>query len=408
MELIGLTQMPFRLTYSPANTIEMILNLKPLLFLMMLFCCAEARSEINGPPIVDNNYNLDLRSGPIIGSARQVALGGAYIGVAEGITSLNSNPAGVAFRLERSKTEFDWDWTVGLNNLKSNDFDNNGQSPPDYKSHRIRSLGLMGQYGPWGIGALNNSEILALDGSSGNQDEYVLSTTSLALGRQFLDRELTMGVGMRATMTKLQNQPFDATLGKISGTGWDVGGVWNPERGPFRLGAAYSSSISSDQPLDNTSGSPVTVNGLIIPQQVILPATLGVGLSYAVESAPFWKDHKWLLASDLLFTESSENAVGVESVLAQKMQPVGTHDTTSVRLGSELETLPGRLRLRLGSYYEPSNYEGVPSRTHLTGGFEVRMFHTSLWGEYDWSLTYTVDSARDYLNMFVALGFWYF
>ena len=388
--------------------IESILDLKPLLFLMVLLCCTEARSEINGPPIVDNNYNLDLRQGPIIGSARQVALGGAYIGVAEGINSLNSNPAGVAFRLERSTTIFDWDWTVGLNNLKSNDFDNNGQSPPDYKSHRIRSLGLMGQYGPWGIGALNNSEILALDGSSGNQDEYVLSTTSLALGRQFLDRELTMGVGMRATMTKLQNQPFDATLGKISGTGWDVGGVWNPERGPFRLGAAYSSSISSDQPLDNTSGSPVTVNGLIIPQQVILPATLGVGLSYAVESAPFWKDHKWLLASDLLFTESSENAVGVESVLAQKMQPVGTHDTTSVRLGSELETLPGRLRLRLGSYYEPSNYEGVPSRTHLTGGFEVRMFHTSLWGEYDWSLTYTVDSARDYLNMFVALGFWYF
>jgi hypothetical protein len=387
--------------------IETKLNLKSSFFLVILFCCAEARSEIIGPPIVDNNYNLDLRQGPIIGSARQVALGGAYIGVAEGITSLNSNPAGVAFRLERSKTEFDWDWTVGLNNLKSNDFDNNGVSPPDYKTHRIRSLGLMGQYGPWGIGVLNNSEILSLDGLS-SDDEYVLSVTSLALGRQFLDRELTVGAGMRATMTKLQNQPFDATLGKISGTGWDVGAVWNPERGPFRFGVAYTSSISSDQSLDNASGVPVTVNGLIVPQQVILPASLGVGMSYAVPSAPFWKDHKWLVASDLLFTAASENAVGVESVLAQKIQYVGTHDTTSVRLGSELETMPGRLRLRLGSYYEPSNYEGVQSRTHLTGGFEVRMFHTSYWGEYDWGLTYTVDSARDYLNMFVALGFWYF
>lgn len=374
---------------------------------MMLFCCAAARSEINGPPITDNNYNLDVRQGPIIGSARQVALGGAYIGVAEGVTALNSNPAGVAFRLERSTEKFDWDWTVGLNNLKSNDFDNNGVSPPDYKSHRIRTLGLMGQYGPWGVGFLNNSEILSLEGLSSG-DEYVLSVTTLALGRQFLDRELTVGAGVRATMTKLQNQPFDATLGKISGTGWDVGALWNPERGPYRLGAVYSSSISSHQSLNNTSGPPVTVNGLIVPQQVILPATLGVGMSYGVESAPFWQDHKWLVASDLLFTESSENAVGVESVLAQKMQPVGTHDTTSVRLGSELETMPGRLRLRLGSYYEPSNYEGVDSRTHLTGGFEVRMFHTSYLGEYDWSLTYTVDSARDYLNMFVALGFWYY
>jgi hypothetical protein len=374
--------------------------------MVMLIFCVEARSEIIGPPIQDNNYSLDLRQGPIIGSARQVALGGAYIGVAEGIASVSSNPAGVAFRLERSKTEFDWDWTVGLNNLKSNDFDNNGQSPPDYRSHQIRSLGLMGQYGPWGIGIMNNAEILAIEGLNSGDDEFVLSTTSLALARQFIDRELTLGIGMRATMSKLRTKTFDTTLGKLSGIGWDVGGVWNPERGPFRLGASYSSSINSNQALDNTGGI-VKVNGLIVPQQMILPATLGVGMSYAVESAPFWKDHKWLVASDLLITAASENAVGVESVLAQIKQPVGTHDTTSFRLGTELETLPGRLRLRLGSYYEPSNYEGVESRTHLTGGFEVRMFHTSYWGEYDWGLTFTVDSARDYLNVLASLGFWY-
>jgi hypothetical protein len=234
---------------------------------MMSLLCAEARSEISGPPIQDNNYNLDLRQGPILGSARQVALGGAYIGVAEGIASLNSNPAGVAFRLERSTTKFDWDWTAGLTDLTSKDFDNNGQSPPDYKTHRIRTLGVMGQYGPWGIGVLNNAEILALNGPDGKQNEYVLSVTSLALGRQFLDRELTMGVGLRATTTKLRTKTFDTTLGNLSGVGWDVGGVWNPQRGPLRLGAAYSSSISSNQSLNNTSGSPVIVNGLIIPQQ---------------------------------------------------------------------------------------------------------------------------------------------
>ena len=376
--------------------------------MLMSLSCAQVRSEITGPPIVDNNYNLDLRQGPVLGSARQVALGGAYIGVAEGITSLNSNPAGVAFRLERSTTKFDWDWTAGLSNLKSKDFDNNGQSPPDYKDHHIRSLGLMGQYGPWGLGILNDAEILALNGPDGKQNEYVLSVTSLALGRQFLDRELTIGVVLRATMAKVRTKTFDTSLGKLSGIGWEMGGVWNPERGPFRFGATYSSSISSNQSLNNTGGTPVTVNGLIIPQQLILPARFGVGVSYAVESAPFWKNHKWLVAADLLVTESSENAVGVESVLAQKIQPVGTHNTTSVRLGSELETIPGRLRLRLGSYYEPSNYEGVSSRTHLTGGFEVRLFHSKIWGEHDWGFTATVDSARDYLNILLSLGFWYF
>ena len=63
---------------------------------MISLSCAEARGEINGPPIVDNNYNLDLRQGPVLGSSRKVALGGAYIGVAESIASLSSNPAGVA------------------------------------------------------------------------------------------------------------------------------------------------------------------------------------------------------------------------------------------------------------------------------------------------------------------------
>jgi hypothetical protein len=105
---------------------------------------------------------------------------------------------------------------------------------------------------------------------------------------------------------------------------------------------------------------------------------------------------------------SSENAVGVESVFAQKQQPIGTHNTASVRLGTELETLPGLLRIRLGGYYEPSFFEGVSSRTHLTGGFEVRMFHSNLWGEYDWGLTVSADSARDYLNILASLGFWYF
>jgi hypothetical protein len=384
------------------------LNPKAAPLLVIVLLCAEAHSEINGPPILNNNYNLDLRQGPVLGSARQVALGGAYIGVAEGMTSLGSNPAGVAFRLERSTTPFDWDWTAGTSNLKSNDFDNNGQSPPDYKSHRIRSLGLMAQYGTWGVGILNSGEVLSLQGRPGGDAEYVLSVTSVALGRQFLDRELTIGVGLRATMTKLRSQPFDTSLGKLSGTGWTAGAVWNPDRGPLRLGAAYTSSISSRQSLDDSGGSPVIVNGMIIPQQVILPATLGVGMSYAVDSAPFWPAHKWLVAADLLWTAKSINAVGVESVLAQRIQPVGTQDTVSVRLGSELEVMPGRLRLRLGTYYEPSNYEGVSSRTHLTGGFEVRMFHTSLFGEYDWGLTGTVDSARDYLNVLVALGFWYY
>jgi hypothetical protein len=65
------------------HTIESALKSGCCLLLMTVsLSYTEVRSEINGPPIVDNDYNLDLRQGPVLGSARQVAVGGAYIGVA--------------------------------------------------------------------------------------------------------------------------------------------------------------------------------------------------------------------------------------------------------------------------------------------------------------------------------------
>ena len=365
------------------------------------------QAALNGPPIQDNNYRLDLRQGPIIGSAKQVALGGAYIGIAEGISSLNSNPAGVAFRPSRSTGAFDWDWTAGVTNLTSTDFDNNGYSPPDYASHRVVNLGLMGQYGEWGIGMLSNSELLTLEKYTGRNDEYVLNSTSYAIGRQFMDQQWTVGLGLRTTMIQVRSNLTDLVAGELSGVGWQAGLLWNPEKGPWRFGLAYASAIDSKQALPPSTGSPVTVGGLIVPSDATLPAQLGLGVSYQTASAPFWPGRPWLLAADLVFIGKSENAVGVESVLAQVKQPVGTKETASLRVGTELEAWPGRARLRLGSYYEPSFYDDASSRTHLTGGFEVKLFTTRMWGVNDWSLTYTFDVARDYQANFLSIGFWY-
>jgi hypothetical protein len=380
---------------------------RQFLFGTVLFYSTIAQAALNGPPIQDNNYRLDLRQGPIVGSAKQVALGGAYIGIAEGIASLNSNPAGVAFRPARSTTTFDWDWTAGVSNLASTDFDNNGYSPPDYASHRVVNLGLMGQYGAWGVGMLSNSEVVQLENVSNRDDEYVLNSTSYAVGRQFMDQQLTVGLGLRTTMIQVHSNLSDLVMGELSGVGWQAGVLWNPEKGPWRFGVAYASAINSRQSLTPSSSGPVTVNGIIVPSDATLPAQLGFGVSYQTASAPFWPGRPWLLAADLVFIGKSDNAVGVESVLAQVKQPVGTTETTSLRVGTELEAWPGRARLRLGSYYEPSFYAEASSRTHLTGGFEVKLFTTRVWGENDWSLTYTLDVARDYRSNFLSIGFWY-
>jgi hypothetical protein len=361
-----------------------------------------------GPPIVDNNYRLDLRQGPVTGSARQVALGGASIGIAEGVTSLSANPAGVAFRPARSSTNFDWDWTAGVSNLSSKDFDNNGYSPPDYASHRVVNLGLMGQYGPWGVGVLSNSEVLKLEKYANRDDEYVLNATSFAVGRQFLDQQWTAGVGLRTTMIRVRSSLTDLVSGELSGVGWQAGLLWNPDKGPWRVGLSYASTIDSRQSLTQTGSGPVTVDGLIVPSDATLPSQLGLGVSYQTASAPFWRGRPWLLAADLVIIGKSDNAVGVESVLNQVKQPIGTKETASLRVGTELEAWPGLARLRLGSYYEPSFYAEAQSRTHLTGGFEIKLATTKIWGQSDWSLTYSFDVARDYLSNYLALGFWYY
>ena len=313
-----------------------------LLFGIALLYSTISQAALNGPPIQDNNYRLDLRQGPIIGSAKQVALGGAYIGIAEGIASLNSNPAGVAFRPPRSTDAFDWDWTAGVVNLGSKDFDNNGYSPPDYASHRIVNLGLMAQYGPWGVGVLSNSEVLKLEKFSNRDDEYVLNATSFALGRQFMDRQWTVGVGLRTTMIQVRDRPADIVSGELSGVGWQAGVLWNPEKGPWRFGVAYASAIDSKQSLAPSGGSPVTVDGLIVPSDATLPAQLGFGVSYQSASAPFWPGRPWLLAADLVFIGKSENAVGVESVLAQVKQPVGTKRSEPPARAWEPNWKPGR------------------------------------------------------------------
>ena len=372
---------------------------------MISFLCvfnSAARADISGPDITDNNYTLDLRQGPVLGSARQVALGGAYIGVAEGMVALPANPAGVAFRPARSTTKFDWDWTLGWMNLESNDFDNNGVSPPDYIGRKIFNAGLMGQWGPWGVGFYDAGEVIQLKNSE-KGEAIVLNVLSFDVGRQVMRKELTLGGGLRTTSGKVRDENTIVKLGKLFNVGWQVGALWNPEKGPFRLGFSYKSKMHSEESLDE----PVKVLDLYIPEQIVMPAEWGLGASYHFPSVPFWKGHPWLLAGDVNVTEPSENAVGVESLLAQKKQPIGTERTMGYRLGTELEAWPNRLRIRMGGYYEPSNFEGVSGRTHVTGGFEVRLFHVNIWNGFDQGIAYSFDYARGYMNHIISLGFWY-
>ena len=65
------------------------------------------------------------------------------------------------------------------------------------------------------------------------------------------------------------------------------------------------------------------------------------------------------LAADLVVTGSSENAFGLEAFGHHMLQRSGRHPGVSLRGGVEYEWLPGRLRVRGGSYWEPGRFVGV-------------------------------------------------
>src|SRR6185295_8597556 len=80
-----------------------------------------------------------------------------------------------------------------------------------------------------------------------------------------------------------------------------------------------------------------------------------------------------IVSASVLLTGGASNAVGMESFLAQEVNRSGQHSVVSLRLGAEMGLVPNLLRLRPGTYLEPTRFETSTARPHYTGGFDVRL-----------------------------------
>jgi hypothetical protein len=108
-----------------------------------------------------------------------------------------------------------------------------------------------------------------------------------------------------------------------------------------------------------------------------------------------------------------DNAVGVQSFLEQTVNRSGEHVTYSPRLGVETEVVPHWVKLRAGSYIEPSRFDTADahSRVHGTGGFDVKLFPWTVFGLFDdgteWRAGGAVDFAARYFGWSAAIGVWH-
>lgn len=117
-----------------------------------------------------------------------------------------------------------------------------------------------------------------------------------------------------------------------------------------------------------------------------------------------------LLSGEVIFVGPTGDAVGLESFLAQRRRTAGESTTVGLRGGVEGEPIERWLKMRAGTYLEPSRFAGVPYRLHGTAGFDVKLFTWDLFGLLEpFTLRFgsAADVAERYLYVGLGIGIWH-
>ncbi|HWO14915.1 MAG TPA: hypothetical protein VNN80_35675 [Polyangiaceae bacterium] len=118
-----------------------------------------------------------------------------------------------------------------------------------------------------------------------------------------------------------------------------------------------------------------------------------------------------LISTSLLISGKLEDAIGVENMVSQVVQRSGRHTVFSPRLGLEGAVLPELLKLRGGSYIEPTRFETSTARVHGTFGMDIRLVNWNVFGlwpdNYVWRVGLGGDVSRRYFSWGITIGGWY-
>jgi hypothetical protein len=376
-------------------------------------------------PITDRDYALDLYSGSVVGSVRMIGMGGASVGFAEGSVGTLSNAAAAAVRRTTKSGDFAWDFHLDAQSAAfASDFDNNGLEDTDDFSSVIGTLGLVIQYKQWGVGVVattTSTRIVEDDGDDATVDgvlEPKAIVGKVVIARASRDEAHTFGGGLRwgsLAMTRPSPGLDDIQMFSVSSPGIEAGYMWRPVEAKYRLGADAGMPISGGT-IGLESCDPLDCEGYILPERVEVPWVVAGGGAYRLARTPWNKrvetkyrdELSLLVAGDLVITGWVADGHGVEAFARHTLQRSGLNIAVSPRLGTEAELIPGWLRLRVGSYWEPSRFRGVDGRLHGTAGADLRLFGFHLFGsEYRLKVSLTADRAPRYGNTGLSIGFWH-
>ncbi len=371
---------------------------------------AAAAQEL--PPITDREFALDAYDGVAIGSIRIVGMGGAALATAEGSAGTLLNAAAPAVRPATSTAGWDWDFHLdALSSTGTSDHDNSGRAGTD--STTITTFGLAGVLGDWGLAVVGTTLGGSSPGLTGERLDVSLARAKLALARTFRNEAYTAGVALRVGTFSLTSTAA-GELFSITGSSLELGGMWRPYRGDARVGLAAALPVTGTQ-VDTSACDPMACAGHVLPERMTVPWQVAIGAAYRLAptrwnqwvGGDFRDERSVLFAADLVLTGAVADGAGLEAFGRGELQRSGRSVVVSPRLGAEYEWLPGRLRLRAGTYWEPARLAGSAGRVHGTAGLEVRWLQFALWGQRRLRLSFTFDGARRYQNGGVSVGFWH-
>jgi hypothetical protein len=410
--------------------------MRAVLFVSVVLLAAPGAWAQDEVPAATRPERLYVNPGVLMGSSRVVALGGAYVGVAEGVAGFTNNLAALAHRTPYLNK--DWDVGVTLSWLdlplakaKGKDLDNDGFA--DDAPDTLQLLGaVMLQYRNFGLGfSVRNQQVgycNTLHCDSSDLLRVSLLQTALAgavaLGRD----EFILGFGIYSAQAVFSHQSEGDWRYGDTGLALDV--LYRPLGRPYRVGVSVRPEVVGAW--RRQEGQVPFLAGRQLYAAMVSPAVLSLGVSWRLgegaenynrlspaarrqmlegeyfaevpaEESSTALAGRWLISAQADFISRVENAVSVHSFTAlTEPMKVGASGMLQPRLGVEHETWPGRLRTRLGTFIEPSPFEEHLPRPHFTGGFELFLFR--YWD--DWALTASFDASRRYSNFGISVGFW--
>jgi hypothetical protein len=274
--------------FRSSRILETALAIARAVFAVLLVARA-AHAQTQRPPLTDNDFNLDLVTGPVLGSGRIVGLGGAYTALAVGVEGAGWNPAAYASRALWQNEWFEWNGTLNFipSTIRNSDFDNNGEPGFTYDNFIFGSVGLGAQFGELGVGALFNIQTYQI----ANAVDLTLVTANYGAGYLLDDGQWVIGVGARTESLSLDESGTGNSLVSFGGTMPEAGAVWRPANRPFRIGFAARLPVVSD------TSNKVVAGGLTLPREIRMPWEIQAGAAWQIGARPL--NRKWINTHDL-------------------------------------------------------------------------------------------------------------